>query len=155
MIRKLIIGIGNEFRGDDAAGLIAADMLRGKSIEDVTVKTCVREGSALLLLWDGYHDVVLIDAVMSGSKPGTVTIIDLQSPEVDEQRYRASTHSFSILEAVKLAGYVGNVPQKLRLYAIEGSNFSMCIALSPEVRAAVHAVVEMITAELIPTIKDE
>lgn len=141
----LVVGIGNEFRSDDSAGVIAADMLREKGIDNLVVRSSARDGSALLILWEGYDNVILIDAVRSGDVPGTVHVIDLHDPKCEEKYARVSGHSFSVFETVKLAGYLGKLPPRLLLYGIEGSNFTMGGDPSTEVVTGIQKVVELIT----------
>lgn len=140
----LIIGIGNEFRGDDAAGLIVAEKIRDKKNDNIVVRFCTRDGSALLMLWEGYDNVVLIDAVSSGAPTGTIHEIDLNATDLKEESFRTSGHSFSIFETVKLAGYVDKVPSVLKLYGIEGVAFAMGDEMSEDVTKNVDVLVERI-----------
>jgi hydrogenase maturation protease len=140
----LVIGIGNECRADDAAGLIAADRLLCAGCDTLTVKTSVRDGSALLYLWDGYDDVILIDAVRSDAAPGTIHAIDMHDPQCTERTFRMSGHTFSVFETVKLAGYINKAPSRIFLYAIEGANFDIGGETSDEVTRAVDEVVRTI-----------
>jgi hydrogenase maturation protease len=144
----LVIGIGNEFRGDDVAGLLCADKLREKKFENATIRCCNRDGSALLLLWERYDNVVLIDAVSSGAAAGTIHEIDLHNNEIEEESFRASGHSFGIFETVKLAGYIGRVPSQLKLYGIEGVRYSMGDEPSAEVIKSVDIVVDRVSEYL-------
>jgi len=140
----LVIGIGNEFRGDDAAGLIAAEILREKNINGVTIRTNNKDGSALLLLWEGYEDVILIDAVSAGQTPGTVHSIDMHNTEYEEKAFRTSGHAFSVFETVKLAGYINKVPSRLMLYGIEGTDFETGQSPTSAVLKGIEDVVELI-----------
>lgn len=145
----LVIGIGNEFRGDDAAGLIAAEKLRERQIAGITIRTNNKDGSALLLLWEGYDDVILIDAVCVGESPGTIHIIDLHDTEYEETVFRTSGHAFSIFETVKLAGYINKVPSRLKLYGIEGSDFTTGHSPSPAILKSIDEVVERIAQSIL------
>ena len=59
----IVIGLGNEFRHDDAAGLIAARRLR-----DAGVAAEEYDGDLMMVMdrWKGSDAVILIDAVSSG-----------------------------------------------------------------------------------------
>ncbi len=66
-----IVGCGNPDRGDDAAGLLVVRRLRELGAGALT------ECSDPLLLiesWRGVNDVIVIDAVVSGARPGTITL---------------------------------------------------------------------------------
>src|SRR5688572_24132063 len=73
MSGAIVIGLGNEFRGDDGVGLIAARQLRERGLAAVD-----HEGdlAALIDRWKGAARVILIDAVASGAAPGTVHQFD-------------------------------------------------------------------------------
>ncbi len=141
----LVIGIGNEFRGDDAAGLLAAEKLREKNLDHLVIRFNNRDGSALLMLWEGFDNVILIDAVSSDSEPGRIHHVDLLDSSFEEKLTRTSGHNFSIFETVKLAGYVDKVPSNLKLYGIESKNFTMGENPSEAVLTAVDRVVELLS----------
>ena len=61
----LIIGIGNEYRGDDAAGLLAARKLRNYDLKGIEVIENNGDGAELINKWTGRKKVILIDAVQS------------------------------------------------------------------------------------------
>jgi hydrogenase maturation protease len=135
----LVIGVGNSLRGDDAAGLAAARRLGG--IE--------HEGDPLGLvdLWRGADIAVVIDAVRSGAKPGTVHGFDVgQAPLPARLRGSTSTHAVGLDEAIELARALGRLPRRLVVYGIEGERFDAGAALTPPVSAAVDAVVTGIRA---------
>ena len=49
---RLVIGIGNDFRGDDAAGLMVARRLRGTPLHDVEIVESAGDAAALMELWN-------------------------------------------------------------------------------------------------------
>ncbi len=57
------IGFGNANRGDDAAGLLAAQRLLERAPAHVTVKGVAGDGARLLEAWLGFDRAVVIDAV--------------------------------------------------------------------------------------------
>jgi len=140
--------MGNEFRGDDAAGLIVAERLRDKYPKNSDIRYCQRDGSALILLWEGYKNVILIDTVCSGASPGTIHILDLKNSDCEEDKFRTSGHSFSIYETVKLAGYINKSPDYIKLFGIEGTQFDMGEGLSKDVENSIEEVVELISREI-------
>jgi len=72
----LVIGLGNDFRRDDGAGRIAARRVRELAGDTVHVVEESGEGAALMDTWRDAESVVLIDAVHSGAKPGTIHRLD-------------------------------------------------------------------------------
>jgi len=146
--RTLIIGLGNEYRRDDAVGLVVARRLREAAPESVLVLEETGEGASLLESWRDADTVILIDAVRSGAKPGTVHRIDAQAQPIAKQFFRFSTHAFGVAEAVELARALGRLPPRLIVYGIEVKGFESGVGLSPEVEAVAEEVVERVLAEI-------
>jgi hydrogenase maturation protease len=146
----VIIGIGNEYRGDDAAGLLVARMLRtllALAMLELAICECDGDGTALLDLWKGAENVILIDASCSGLRAGTITCFDpLISPL--PLTSLPSSHAFGPAEAIGLARQLDELPPKLTVYAIEGKQFATGADPSPEVEQAVRAVAARVKAAL-------
>jgi hydrogenase maturation protease len=103
--------------------------------------------SALLDLWQAPDDVVIVDAVVSGSSPGTVRVWeghDLPRAEA----CRSSTHGLGVADAIGLARALGRPPRRLRVFGIEGAHFALGDGVSPEVETAVEQVASQIAREL-------
>lgn len=140
----LIIGCGNRHRGDDAAGILAAERLR-----ELGVPAEVRSGepSELIGAWSGFDDVILIDAVVTGAPAGTVHEWDVNElPRLTTKS--SSTHGLGVAEAIALARTLGRLPTKLRIYGIEGTQFSAGSDVSRKVQEAVAEVVRRVASEV-------
>ena len=146
--RTLIIGLGNEYRGDDAVGLIVVRRLREAAPESVRVLEESGEGAALLESWQDADTVILIDAVHSGAKPGTIHRFDAHVQPIARKFFRFSTHAFGVAEAVELARALGRLPPRLIVYGVEGKTFEAGAGLSPEVEAAAQEVAERVLGEV-------
>lgn len=134
----LIIGCGNEHRGDDAAGPLVARRLRELGVR---AREESGEGLALIESWSGAAHVILIDAVITGAPAGTVTVFDPRLGPVPHTP-RASTHSFGVAEAIELARTLDRLPPALEIYGIEANQFEAGSEPSPEVLAAVERVAQ-------------
>ena len=132
----LIIGIGNEYRGDDAVGLIVARRLKERLADSVKVLEQSGDGAALMEAWRGAETVIVIDAVMSGAAPGTIHRFDASARPISKSYFHCSTHAFGVAETIELARALGNFPQRLVVYGIEGKNFAAGVGLSAEVEKA-------------------
>jgi hydrogenase maturation protease len=143
----LIIGIGNEYRGDDAAGLIVARRLKGRLADSFTVLEQSGDGAALMEAWRGVETVIIIDAVMSGAGPGTIHRLDAKTQPFPKDAFRCSTHAFGVAEAIELSRALGEFPRRLVVYGVEGKNFAAGVGLSPEVEKAACKVVRRVFAE--------
>ena len=131
---KLIIGCGNTDRGDDGAGILVARRLRERGFNAIEHSG---DGLALIELWHGFDDVIVVDAMSSGAPPGTVSSWDPVSQPVGAQQWRCSTHVFGPPEAIELARVIGRLPARIRIFGIEAGNFDPGDEVSPEVAEAV------------------
>lgn len=142
-----LIGVGNRFRGDDAAGLLVAERLRSE-LPELEVLELEGEPAGLIEAWDGAGAVVVVDAVSSGSPPGTIHRLDAIGEGLPADVFRASTHAMGLAEAVGLARALGRLPGSLVVYGLEGSSFEAGESLSPPVQAAVERVATLVRQEV-------
>jgi hydrogenase maturation protease len=135
-----VLGVGNEWRRDDAAGLEVARRLRPGVAPGVRVLEREGEPSGLLDAWEAEREVVLVDAVSSGTEPGTVHRIDALAAPLSAELFRGSTHHLSVAEAVEIGRALGRLPHQLEIYAIEGRDFTAGSGLTTAVERAVEQV---------------
>jgi hydrogenase maturation protease len=141
-----VIGVGNAYRGDDAAGLVVARRLRERGVEAIEQEG---EPVALIDVFAARDAVVLVDAVQSGAPPGTVHRFDVSDgPLPRELRGSTSTHAVGLGEAIELARALGRLPPLVVVYGVEGARFATGVGLSYEVEAALAPLVEAISGEL-------
>jgi hydrogenase maturation protease len=147
----LVIGVGNALRGDDAAGLEIVRRLRARA-EAGEIATYEHEGEALTLLdiWEGADAVVLVDAIRSGARPGTIHRVDATSAAIPLRlRGSSSTHAVGIGEAIELARALGRLPKAVLLIGVEGHRFEAGDRLSEEVEAMVGELADSVLGEAI------
>jgi len=120
----IVIGIGNPYRRDDAAGLLAARRLQEQANSSCEVHEQVGEGTALMELWKGAQRVVVIDAVQSGAAPGTIHRFQANLDPLPAPIFRDSTHAFGLIEAIELSRALHQLPSSLVIYGIEGESFA-------------------------------
>ena len=141
-----VIGVGNAYRSDDAAGLVIARRLRARGVHAVEHEG---EPVALLEAFAGRDAVVVVDAVRSGAAPGTVHRIDVsERPLPAELGGASSTHTVGMGEAIELARALDRLPSRVVVFGLEGERFEAGTRLSAAVAAAVEPLVEAILAEL-------
>jgi hydrogenase maturation protease len=139
----IVIGMGNEFRHDDAAGLIAARRLRTLGLP---AEEHQGDPATLIERWKGINDVMLIDAVWSGAAPGTLHRLDVSGSPLPRHLFLASTHSMGLAEAVELSRVLGTLPARVLVFGVEGKNFRPGIGVSPEVERTLRVLVEDLQA---------
>jgi len=145
---RLLVGVGNRDRGDDAAGREVARRLLVGGPPGFDVRECKGEATALMEAWAGYDDVVLVDACRAGGAPGTVHRIGPEDTAGMATLRHASTHSLGVAAAIGLARALGTVPRRLVVYAIEAGHAREGAGLSPEVERAVEEVVAAIRRDV-------
>jgi len=144
----LILGVGNDYCGDDAVGLTVARRVQARVTAPVAVREATGEGAALIDAWQGVENVYLIDAVYSGGEPGTIYRFEAQTTTLPGKFFHYSTHAFSVAEAIELARALGQLPPHLVVYGIEGRNFSAGVGLSPEIDNAAAEVLSRLLREV-------
>lgn len=144
----IVIGIGNEFRGDDAAGLLVVRRLKEKPPVGVELAEQSGEATALMDTMSRAGTVILVDAVQSGAEAGAIHRYDASEQAMPAQFLRCSTHNFSVHDAIEMARALEKLPSRLRVYGIEGSQFEPGSELTPAVQTAVVEVAQRINEEL-------
>ncbi len=138
----LILGVGNEWRGDDAIGVWLARRLREHAPQGVEVMEHSGEGASLMETWAESEAVIILDAVQSGAEPGTLHRLDTSQERIPSKFFHASSHAFSVAEAVELSRALGTLPEVVLLYGVEGRTFEAGAGLSEEVRMGGEAVLD-------------
>jgi hydrogenase maturation protease len=144
----LVIGLGNEERGDDGSGLEVVRALRPRLAGRARFEECTSEGIALLELWRDADRVLVVDAVVSGGVPGTVLRFEAGDGFSPGVRSATSTHGLSLAEAVALGRGLGCLPRHLVVYGIEVDNLAIGAGLSAPVARGVREVTDRIVAEI-------
>jgi hydrogenase maturation protease len=146
--RVLVLGIGNPDRGDDAAGLAVARLLRPLLPPSVEVAQAPGEAADLLARLERCAAAVLVDACAGGAAAGTVRRFDVALAPLPAEAFGLSTHGFGLAEAIELARVLGRLPRRCIVYAVAGGSFALGAPLSPPVRAALPGLARRVAAEL-------
>jgi hydrogenase maturation protease len=142
-----LIGIGQEWRQDDSAGLRVLRRLQGQLPPEVPA-IATADVTDLIDLWQGCDRVYLFDAVKSQSAPGTLIRIAAHHQPLPAQWSSYSTHGVGLADMVELARTLGQLPSQLIVYGISGSAFGIGCELSAAVERAVEALVPQVRAEI-------
>jgi hydrogenase maturation protease len=138
----VVVGVGNDLRRDDAAGLEAVRALRpllsGCLAQRIDVREHERETLGLIELLEDAAAALIVDAVRSGAPPGTVHRVDAARAPVPERLHSSSsTHAIGVADAIELARSLGRLPAEAIVYGVEGCDLAAGEGLSEPVRAAV------------------
>ncbi|MDH3471668.1 MAG: hydrogenase maturation protease [Acidimicrobiia bacterium] len=137
-MKRILIGLGNPFRGDDGAGLEVASRVRS-----VETHVCLLGSYELMDLWEGADEVIVVDAMVSSAPPGTVRLFDPHREALPSRTF-SSTHAIGVAETIEMAKLLGRLPQRMAVYGIEAADVTAGTYLSPVVEEAVARV----TAEI-------
>ena len=137
--------LGSRYRGDDAVGPLVADRLRAAG---AMVLECDDEPTRLLDAWAGLDLVVIVDAVSSGAAAGTVHRVDPGDGPLPRDLGLASTHAFSVPDALELGRALDRAPRRVLVIGVEGAAFGMGDPVTPEVEAALDGVVASVLVAL-------
>ncbi|MDD2324819.1 MAG: hydrogenase maturation protease [Alphaproteobacteria bacterium] len=143
MKRILFLGVGNLHRADDGVGPALADMLTADAAfmaKGIEVQPHSGEGASLIHLWMGADKVVIVDAMKSGLRCGTIKRFDAAHEALHHGVFRYSSHLFSLAEAVEMSRTLGTLPPEMIVYGIEGKEFTFGAAMSPSVVRALKKV---------------
>jgi hydrogenase maturation protease len=149
-----VIGVGNEWRSDDGAGIAVARLL---DPAPAGVRVLAREGEPLDLIeeWTGAREAIVVDAASSGAEPGTVHRLDASAGPLPVELFGQSTHALSVAEAVELGRMLGRLPERLLVLGVEGERFGAGNGLTPAVEAAVGRLARELRAGFAPHLSGE
>ena len=142
------VGVGSEFRGDDAIGLRVLRQLKGYLPAGARAIELTGDQSYLLELMRFTDAMIIVDAVQSPAPAGTVFRINAGHGPVRKEFLPFSTHSFDSVNAVELARALGILPVTTLIYGIVGKDFSYTTKLTPEVSEAVDIIEERILKDI-------
>ncbi len=145
----VVIGVGNVYGGDDAAGVLAAEQIRDGA-PGIDVRICELEPSRLVDAWSGAGTVYVVDAVSSGAPPGTVHRFDAANGRLPTPIFggTSSTHALGVADAVELARVLGRLPERTVIFGIEGATFDAGAPVTPAVADAAAVVAQAILEEV-------
>jgi hydrogenase maturation protease len=145
----LVAGIGNIFQTDDAFGVEVAQRLAtrtlppGARVEDFGIRG-VHLAYELL---EGYHGLVLIDAVRIGEGAGTLAVI---APEArrepmtgDDMAPVVDAHTMNPEVVLNTLARLGGSVEKIYIVGCQPADLQEGMGLTPAVAAAVDDAVEM------------
>ncbi|HEX7573472.1 MAG TPA: HyaD/HybD family hydrogenase maturation endopeptidase [Bacteroidota bacterium] len=139
----LVLGIGNYLLGDEGVGVHAIKALEQEPVPPGVILLDGGTGGFHLLSYlQDYTTVLLIDATMDGGVPGTVRVL---RPRFASDFPRAlSAHDIGLRDLIESAILTGKLPD-IHLLTVSINDLNdMKTELSPEVSAAIPAVVSAV-----------
>lgn len=146
---RLILGVGNLLLRDEGVGVHVISALRDRELpDDVELWDGGTASFDLLDTLAGRRQVIIIDAVRTGSEPGT--IFRLTPEDISSSREQlTSLHQVGLLVTLNLAEHLlDSAPEEVVILGIEPKEIDWGLELSAEVEAVVPKVIELVMSEL-------
>jgi hydrogenase maturation protease len=147
-VRVVIVGVGNLYRGDDAAGPAVIRALDARPLPEAVSLMYTDDPLTLVELLASAPALLLIDAISAAAPPGTIHRFDASTQRLPIEFSSCSTHALGVAEAVELARALNAFPRHLAVYGIVGQRFGVGDILSPAVECAVQGVADALVDEL-------
>jgi hydrogenase maturation protease len=147
-VRTLVLGLGNEYAGDDAAGVLAVRVVRRPAGAGADVVESAASGLALLEVFAGYDRAVVVDSIRTGRAPAGA-IVELALAEVGRVT-APSIHQAGIPELAAVAERLGlGFPAQTRVLAVEvAQSPTFGAPLSEPVAAAIPELARRVEQQL-------
>ncbi|HVV99967.1 MAG TPA: hydrogenase maturation protease [Planctomycetaceae bacterium] len=142
--RRLIVGLGSP-HGDDAAGWHVVDEI-ARIAPAERVRRMAHPADLLDLLSD-VDELIVCDACRGPDRPGTVRTWTLPLPEEFVRHTPRNSHELGLVEVLRLAEQLGDLPAKVGVWTIEADKNGDIDALSDSARVAIRETVAGILAE--------
>jgi hydrogenase maturation protease len=141
--RLLVLGIGNLLMGDEGVGVHA---IRALERERLPIGVKIVDGGTggfhLLSCLGEYPSVIVIDATMDGSEPGTVSVIKPRFLSDYPRSFGA--HDIGLRDLIESAALLGPLPV-IHLITVSINDIrSVTTELTPAVRRALVRVVQSV-----------
>ena len=150
----LIIGVGQTMRGDDGAGPAAVKAWVERypqTLSTIQIRTEIEElpGLSLLSLLQGSDAAIIVDAVQSNNKPGTLHLIQDDTQFLSHEKAQ-SAHNLGVQETLALARLLrlDDLPELITIIGIEVENVALGENLSINVQNAIPKAADLIENKL-------
>jgi hydrogenase maturation protease len=150
-MKTLVLGLGNPILKDDSVGLRVAQLLRPLLADESNIEIDEDYWGGLRLMerMVGFDRVIIIDAICTGAKPGTIHRL---SPGDVPTQHSASAHDVNLPTALEIGRHAGaHLPESeditlIGVEAVDVQTFDE--TLSPEVEASLSLAVESVLSVL-------
>jgi len=148
-MKILILSLGNPLRGDDGIGAEVVTAL-GDLPPDVDAVDGGTAGLDIVLLFEGYERVIIIDAAEMGLPAGewqTFSVAEV-TRSIDENNLTGTLHSAGLPEALVLARALDLLPQDVTIYGIQPASVGWIPSLTRPLEKVVASIADTIRREV-------
>jgi hydrogenase maturation protease len=144
----IILGVGNLLLSDEGVGVHVANELAKRDLPaNVSVVEGGTEGFRLLNVITEADRLIVVDAVKGGSAPASLYRFDIDDIKNCPSGFKTSVHQIGVLEVINLSELIGKRPHTT-VIGVEPKSLEMGMELSPEVKAKIPKIIELIFDEL-------
>lgn len=141
----VVIGVGSP-SGDDRAGWLVVERLRGRLPDSVRLLSLDRPGSALIPMLANMQRAIVVDAMRGGGAPGTIRFFT--GSGLANYTQGLSSHGIGVFDALALARELNSLPENLELYGMEIDSRPSGDEVSEAILSAVKKLADRIESRL-------
>jgi hydrogenase maturation protease len=146
--RAVVIGVGNEFRRDDAAGPAVISALAGRVPAGVTLTVNDGEPTRMIEAWAGAPLAIVVDAVRAEpAVPGRLHRLVLDHTGMGPGG-PVSSHGLGLADAIGLGRALDRMPGRLIVHAVEAGDLGQGTGLTPAVAAVIDTLAAAVLGDL-------
>lgn len=146
--RITILGVGNELLSDEGVGVHVVKELEKRELPTgVEVFEGGTDGFGLLHIICDTDYLIVIDSLKGGGEPGSIYRFDIKDAPTCSDLFKTSVHQIGILEVINLSDLIGKTPETV-VIGIEPQTIDTGMELSPQVRAKIPRVIELVLEEV-------
>jgi hydrogenase maturation protease len=137
------LGIGNLLLSDEGVGIHVLSALEAKGLPaDIDLLDGGTGGFRLISCFQDYENIVIVDAMVGGQPPGTMTVTQ---PRFASDFPRVlSAHDIGLRDLIESATLLGELPAMFLVAVTVAAQQPVGTELSPPVRAAVGGAVAQV-----------
>jgi hydrogenase maturation protease len=146
-VKALVLGIGNPLRADDGVGIHITEALRQETVCDTTDIKDGISGLDILGAITGYDRIIIVDALQSSGKPGTIYRFSPEDLGFQKTLHTFSTHDMDFLATIELGKsiFAGRMPKEIIIIAVEADDITTVSEhCTPGVEKAIPKAVDVI-----------
>lgn len=144
----LVLGIGNILIKDEGIGVRVAEQMMKMSLPpDVEVIDGGTGGLDLLYAVENREKVIVVDAVKTGSPPGT--LFRFTDKDLGEKKGTLrSAHGIDFSDVISASVYFKTKPEEIVFLGIEPEDLGAGLELSPKIAEMVPVLINLVIKEI-------
>ncbi len=144
-----ILGIGNLLLQDEGVGVHAVQELANRNLGylNLTIIDAGTSPEILALLDSDTDNLIIVDAVKGGDKPGTLYRFGLDDIDMDAAS-PISLHEMGVLENIRMMSLLDRKPKSTVIIGVEPKVIDYGLELSPEIQNKLPEMINLVLQEI-------